>query len=200
MWGAHTPPPLPPLEGSDPSLVHLLPEYTPSLRTQKSQWKCELLSPTRECFQKTDLGTLYHDDNVNSIMDYSNFWLEPPWRVCCFSPLGQGEIQGKAGGAAAAKQLVMFWTSLDSLEENSTVPISWICSLIDLIPTTFPLAIFPSPLYSYSSSAAHNTTIPRLSSPLSSQPPPSLSPQPLHTSPFPNSHHPCCPLQKQCIE
>lgn len=86
MWGAHTPLPLLLLEGSDPSLVHLLPEYTSNVRreqTRKSHSKCGLLSPMRECFPKT----LYIDDNANSIMHYINFWLEPPGRVCCFSKI-----------------------------------------------------------------------------------------------------------------
>lgn len=89
--------------------------------------------------------------------------------------------------AAAAKQHVMFWTSLDLNRVWTAGGEQHSANQLDLFVNRFdsnhiPICHLSSFSLSYSSSAADNTTIPRLSSPLSSQPPPSLSP-PLFTPP-----------------
>lgn len=93
----------------------------------------------------------------------------------------------RSAGSRRDKQHVMFWTSLDLNRVWTAGGEQHWANQLDLFVNRFdsnhiPICHLSSVSLSYSSSAADNTTIPRLSSPLSSQPPLSLSP-PLFTPP-----------------
>lgn len=110
----------------------------------------------------------------------------------------QGEIQGKAGGAAAAKQHVMFWTSRDFNRVWTAGGEQHWANQLDLFFHRFdsnhiPICHLSSSLFiqlQCSRQHHHPPVIMTIIISTSTQPVTS----PLHTSLFPNSH-PCCPLQ-----